>query len=103
MSNGPFEWTDNMFVFNEFDDLIPLAARATGYAAKTSLYSFEGNYYIYLEYDDETMEDARKSDLYSVLSEFGVPSNMTIHRLEEYGNLVMDTDVFSTIQTYFSA
>ena len=76
---------------------------ATGYVAKTSLYSFEGNYYIYLEYDDETMEDARKSDLYSVLSEFGVPSNMTIHRLEEYGNLVMDADVFSTIQTYFSA
>jgi len=103
IEDGTFEWKDNMFVFTEFDDLIPLAARATGYAAKTSLYSFEDKYYVYLEYDDETMEDARKSDLYSVLSEFGVPSNMTIHRMKEYGNLVMDSDVFSKIQNYFSA
>lgn len=103
MNRGAFEWSDNMFVFNEFDDLIPLAARASGYAAKTSLFSYEDKYYLYVEYDDETIEDARKSDLYSVLSEFGAPSNMTIHRLEEYGKLVMDADVFSTIQTYFSA
>ncbi len=103
MDRGAFEWNDNMFVFNEFDDLIPLAVRAADYEVKTSLYSYEDKYYIYLEYDDEVMKNARKSDLYSVLSEFGEPSNMTIHRIREYGTLIMDEDVFSKIQAYFSA
>ena len=41
------------------------------YEVKTSLYSFENNYYLHLLYDDETMDDSRKTDLFSVLSEFG--------------------------------
>ena len=45
---------------------------------------------------NETMEDARKSDLCSVLSEYGSLSHMTIHRLEEYGKILMETDVFAT-------
>ena len=46
----------------------------------------------------------KKTDLFSVLSEFGVPSNMTIHRLEEYGNIGIGIRCFyATIQTYFSA
>jgi adapter protein MecA 1/2 len=96
-----YEWDDNMFVFSEFDDLIPLSVRMLDYSVKTSLYSFENKYYLHLVYDAETMDDSRKTDLFSVLSEFGAPSNMTIHRIEEYGNLIMDTDVFTTIQHYF--
>ncbi len=98
-----FEWLDNMFVFNEFDDLIPLADRIKANDVKTSLYSFENNYYLHLLYEDEEMDDSRKTDLFSVLSEFGVPSNMTIHRIEEYGKLIMDADVFAKIQQYFGA
>ncbi|KAA0966726.1 adaptor protein MecA [Sporosarcina sp. ANT_H38] len=98
-----FDWVDNMFVFNEFDILIPLANQMKDYEVKTALYSFENKYYIHLLYDDEVMDDSRKTDLFSVLSEFGVPSNMTIHRIEEYGNLIMDSDVFVKIQQYFGA
>ena len=101
--DAAFEWLDNMFVFNEFDDLIPLAGKMKEYEVKTSLYSFENNYYLHLLYDDEVMDDSRKTDLFSVLSEFGMPSNMTIHRLEEYGKLIMDSDVFAKIQQYFGA
>ena len=98
-----FDWVDNMFVFNEFDILIPLANQMKDYEVKTALYSFENKYYLHLLYDDEVMDDSRKTDLFSVLSEFGVPSNMTIHRIEEYGNLIMDSDVFVKIQQYFGA
>ena len=98
-----FEWLDNMFIFAEFDDLIPLAGKMKEYEVNTSLYSFENNYYLHLLYDDEVMDDSRKTDLFSVLSEFGGPSNMTIHRLEEYGKLIIDADVFSTIHQYFGA
>jgi adapter protein MecA 1/2 len=103
LEDNTFEWLDNMFVFSEFDDLIPLADRLLDYEVETSLYSFENNYYLYLKYDTEAMDDSRKTDLFSVLSEFGVPSNMTIHRIEEYGNLLMEADVFSKIQKYFGA
>jgi len=101
IGDAKFEWLDNIFVFNEFDDLIPLAAQMKEYEVKTSLYSFENNFYLHVLYDDEVMDDSRKTDLFSVLSEFGLPSNMTIHRIEEYGNLIMDSDVFATIQRYF--
>ncbi|MBE1557158.1 adaptor protein MecA [Sporosarcina limicola] len=96
-------WLENMFVFNEFDDLIPMASRMAVYDVQTSLYSFEDKFYLYLEYDTETMEDARKTDLFSVLSEFGAPSNMTIHRIKEYGNVIMESDVFTKVQHYFGA
>ncbi|NYF23996.1 adaptor protein MecA [Sporosarcina sp. JAI121] len=101
MDDATFEWLDNMFVFTDFDDLIPLAVRMSDYPVKTSLYSFENKYYLHLEYDTETIDDSRKTDLYSVLSEFGDTSNMTIHRIEEYGNLIMDSDVFAKIRHYF--
>ena len=101
IGDAKFEWLDNIFVFNEFDDLIPLAGQMKEYEVKTSLYSFENKYYLHVLYNDEEMDDSRKTDLFSVLSEFGLPSNMTIHRIEEYGNLIMDSDVFATIQAIF--
>jgi len=52
-------------------------------------------------YEDETMDEERKADLFSVVSEFGMPSNLTIHRLKEYGKVVMDSDVFTKMQHFF--
>ena len=101
MGVGTQEWLDNVFVFKEFDDLIPLANRMTGYIVNTSLYSYENNYYLHIGYEDETMDEARKTDLFSVVSEFGTPSNLTVHRLKEYGKVVMDSDVFTKIHHYF--
>ena len=38
-----------MFVFNEFENLIPLSAKSIpAYAAKTSLYSYENKFYIHV-------------------------------------------------------
>ncbi|MEK5040827.1 adaptor protein MecA [Sporosarcina sp. FSL K6-3457] len=98
---GAQEWLDNVFVFKEFDDLIPLTSRVEGYIVKSSLYAYENNYYLHIEYEDETMDEARKTDLFSVISEFGMPSNLTKHRLGEYGKVIMDADVFTNIQHYF--
>ncbi|CAM3098905.1 adaptor protein MecA [Filibacter tadaridae] len=96
-----FEWLENMFVFPEFDDLIALASRVMGYEVGTSLHSYEGKYYLHMTFNPELMDDSRKTDLFSVLSEYGTPSNMTIHRIEEYGTVIMDSDVFTNVQYYF--
>jgi adapter protein MecA 1/2 len=98
---GTFNWLDSTFVFKEFDYLISLSSRLKGYEAKSSLYSYENLYYLHISYDAELMEDTRKTDLLSVLSEFGTSSNMTIHRLQEYGNIIMESDVFTKIEEYF--
>ena len=103
LTEESLEWKDNMFIFREFDDLIPFAGRMSDYPVKTSLYSYDDSYYLFVEYPSDMMEDSRKNDFYSVLSEFGSPSNMTIHRLQEYGTIVMPTDVFSQIEYYFGS
>ncbi|MFD1205988.1 MULTISPECIES: adaptor protein MecA [Sporosarcina] len=102
-NDEPEEWLSDMFVFSNFDDLIPLANKVHGYTFESSLYSFEDKYYLYINYDDAEMNDAKKTDLCSVISDFGSVSNMTIHRLEEYGKVIMDKDVFAKMEHYFGS
>ena len=93
--------TANTFVFNEFEDIIKIASRMHGYAANTSLYSFENKYYIHVSFDEEMADEEQREDMGSVLLEFGALSTTTIHILEEYGNIIMETDVFMQIEEYF--
>lgn len=92
---------ENTFVFNEFEDVIKLASRMHGYAANTVLYSYENKYYIHVSFDEEMANEQQREDMGSVLLEFGTPSPTTIHILEEYGNIIMDSDVFMQIEEYF--
>ncbi|KXH79784.1 adaptor protein MecA [Sporosarcina sp. HYO08] len=101
LNDQSFEWDENMFVFEEFENLIQLANRVAESEVQTSLYSFEDKFYLQVIYDTDKMDDAQKTDIFSVISEFGTTSNMTIHRLEEYGTIVMESDVFETIKQYF--
>lgn len=94
-------WLDNTFVFDDFEDIIRLSGLMAGYEAETALYAFENNYYLHVIYDKESMDDKRKADMLSVLSEFGTPSNVTIHRLKEYGTTVMESEVFDEVNKYF--
>lgn len=102
-SKSLLEWAENTFYFKEFDDLILLSNQMKKYDVQTSLYSFENVYYLHVRYNLELMNDQQKTDFYSVITEFAMPSNMTIHRLEEYGNLIMASDVFEQIEQYFNA
>lgn len=95
------EWTENTFLFEEFEDVIQIASRMHHFAVDASLYAYESNYYLYVSYNDELMTTKDKTDLFSVLSEFAQPSDVTIHLLTEYGTVVFETDVFSQIEKYF--
>ncbi|MGN7407757.1 MULTISPECIES: adaptor protein MecA [unclassified Sporosarcina] len=90
-----------LFVFKEFDDLIPLASQLSNFDETTSLYSFEGKYYLYIDYSSSDKEVSDKIDVESVILEYGTPTNLTIHRLREYGTEVMGSNVFQTIESYF--
>ncbi|MCG7344646.1 adaptor protein MecA [Sporosarcina sp. ACRSL] len=101
LNDEPVVWTSDMFVFEEFENLIPLSTIIPPYAVKTSLYSFENKFYLYVLYDESKMDDEDKSDFCSIVSEFASLSQVTIHRLEEYGKVIMESDVLATVNKYF--
>lgn len=98
---GALEWLDNTFSFKEFEDIILLSSGMKEHDVTTSLYLFENVYYLHVLYDTTVMVDKQKADFFSVLTEFVSPSNLTIHRLQEYGKVIMESDVFAQINKYF--
>ncbi|MCQ6274306.1 adaptor protein MecA [Bacillus sp. V3B] len=92
---------DFMIQFQDFEDLISLSKRNNLDELKTKLFFFEGNYYLYTEFDEDEYEDNHIDNVLSILLEYGIETSMTIHRLEEYGKRIIDSNVFSEIRTYF--
>lgn len=101
LNDEPVVWTSDMFVFDEFENLIPLAKKIPAYAVQSSLYSFENKFYMHVNYDESKMDDDAKLDYCSIVSEYGSLSQVTIHRLEEYGKVIMESDVLKTVDKYF--
>lgn len=101
LSDEPVMWDTDMFVFDDFENLIRLSTKELPYAVKTSLYSFEEKFYMHVIFDEDQMTDDDKSDYCSIVSEYGAVSQVTIYRLEEYGRVIIESDVTSTISTYF--
>ncbi|WP_153731994.1 adaptor protein MecA [Sporosarcina obsidiansis] len=95
---------DRLFVFNEIDETIPLASQMVSLEDhfETQLYAFEDRYYLNLRFDYNLIETKRAKDIASMVTEYGVPSKMSIHRIEEYGTIVMESDVFAKIVKYFA-
>lgn len=87
--------------FQDFEDLINLAKREWPEQLETKLYAFDNKYYLYMEFpfDEFTEEDI--DDAISIILEYATESQSTIHYLNEYGKLVMDKNVFSTIKKHF--
>ncbi|MDW0117015.1 adaptor protein MecA [Sporosarcina thermotolerans] len=101
LNDEPVVWTSDMFVFDDFENLIPLAKKIPAYAVQSSLYSFENKFYMHVIYDESEMDDDAKLDYCSIVSEYGSLSQVTIHRLEEYGKVIMESDVLKTVDKYF--
>ncbi|WP_075983505.1 adaptor protein MecA [Bacillus massilinigeriensis] len=89
-----------LLTFNDFEDLISLSKRSNLDSLITKLYTFEGKYYLYVEFDEDIDEDEIDNAL-SILLEFGQEARTTIHRVEEYGKLIMSDNVFTEIRKHF--
>ncbi|MDQ0413607.1 adaptor protein MecA [Mesobacillus stamsii] len=92
-----------LMYFKDFEDIISLSKRPGIDKLKTSLYSYSEKYFLYIEFPEEEFEDEEEIDnILSVLLEYGQESGLTIHRLHEYGNRIIENDVFQVIRKYFS-
>lgn len=87
--------------FKDFEDVISLSKRPGLDDIFTRLFAYENKYYLYVEFDEDIFSEDEIDDLLSVLLEYGVESQLTIHRLEEYGKEVINENVFETLRTHF--
>ena len=91
-----------LLVFKEFEDLISLSKQHGLDEVTTSLYEYEGRYYLLVEFpEDEFTNEEVIDNLLSILLEYGNESGMSIHRLQEYGKTIIEEDVLGTLRKYF--
>ncbi len=91
-----------VIVFKDFEDVISLAKIQILDDLYTKLFAYENKYYLYIEFDEELFSEDEIDDFLSILLEYGNESQLTIHRLEEYGKEVLSENVFATLRTHFS-
>jgi adapter protein MecA 1/2 len=88
--------------FRDFEDVISLSHRMELDDVMNQLYSFEGRYYLYVEFleEHETVHDL--DNILSMLLEYGNESPVTVHRLREYGKTIMEEQALAQIKHHFS-
>ncbi|MCM3665315.1 genetic competence negative regulator [Mesobacillus subterraneus] len=89
---------DILFSFNNIEDVIQLANRLLQAGITGGSLHFMNDYY-YLLMNGILPEDANKT--VSLMAEYGVPSILSIHRLLEYGNEIMEERAVETLVHYF--
>lgn len=89
---------DILFSFNNIEDVIQLANRLLQAGITGGSLHFMNDYY-YLLMNGILPEDANKA--VSLMAEYGVPSILSIHRLLEYGNEIMEERAVETLVHYF--
>ncbi|WP_027408918.1 adaptor protein MecA [Anoxybacteroides tepidamans] len=86
--------------FKDIEDLISLAHRADFTHVGNRLFQFEGRYYLFVEFD-ETYTEHEIDNWLSLLLEYGIDSQLTIYRLEEYGKEIISDNALATLAQHF--
>ena len=91
-----------VLVFQDFEDIVALSKTNGVNGVITKLYSFENKYYLYVEFPEGEFEEDKIDNILSILLEYSDESRVTIHRIEEYGSVIIPDDVFTTVNQYFA-
>jgi adapter protein MecA 1/2 len=87
--------------FKDFEDVIMLAHRPGLDDLISKLYHFEGKYYLYIEFPEEIFDEDEIDDILSILLEYGYETQLTIHRVHEYGKEIIAENVFAKLREHF--
>lgn len=92
---------DMFFEFDSFEDVIQLTKRMSNfYDTDSVLYSFEKRFYVLLDY--HMLSPAEVGNMIAVLAEYGNPSTITKHRVNEYGKILVEKRALEYINSVFS-
>lgn len=90
---------DILFEFQDFEDVIQVAKRlCIVHIEAGTLYAYKGQYYFHLA--DFTGDEINRA--IAILAEFGNPSFVSIHLLEEYGKKVIQNGAAKMLVQFFS-
>lgn len=87
--------------FTDFEDIIALSNRGGLDSIPSKLFTFEGRYYLFVEFPEDQFEEDEVDDLLSILLEYASETQVSVHRVEEYGKLIIEQNVFEQIRKYF--
>lgn len=87
------------FRFKDIDDLVPLATRAAELNVKSALYKWDDDYYLVVDLREIELNEAK--NIIALCSEYLPASKVTIHRIEEYAQVIIAENCFETIINYF--
>jgi len=87
--------------YKDIEDLIALAHRADFTALKNSLFVFENRYYLFVEFNNEDYSDNDVDNILSLLLEYGMDTDLTIYRLQEYGKEIIHDNALATLAKHF--
>ncbi|MDP4170763.1 MAG: adaptor protein MecA [Bacillota bacterium] len=90
-----------LLTFNDFEDILLLSKRTGLDHLMTKLYHFEGSYFLYVEFPEDDFEEDEIDDLLSVMLEYGNDTHVTIPRIEEYGKVIINQNVFEELRKHF--
>lgn len=93
------EGCDNLlYQFESIEDIIALSRRLFSiHVSGGSLYSYNNRYYLNMNDIDASIIEI----IAAFLSEYGNPSILSTHVLEEYGNQIIENNAVETILKYF--
>ncbi|MFD1040711.1 adaptor protein MecA [Virgibacillus byunsanensis] len=91
--------------FNNFEDVIQLSHyfQKDVESVSDSLFHYRDNYYLYMEFEQDQLNDDEQEDLISLVFEYANDTDVTIHYLEEYGKRILEDDTFEQVRSYFPA
>lgn len=94
------ELLDLVIEFEDFEDAISLSHNIVVRGFKNALYHFENHYYLFVMFTDEFPED-EQDDILSQILEFGYESEISIHRIQEYGKEIIGDEALESLRTMF--
>jgi adapter protein MecA 1/2 len=87
-----------LYQFESIEDIIALTHRLIVLNVNGgSLYSYNNRYYLNMNNIDTSIVEK----IAAFLSEYGNPSILSTHMLEEYGNLIIENEAMEMIRKYF--
>ncbi|WP_221563853.1 adaptor protein MecA [Alkalihalobacillus sp. TS-13] len=89
-----------MIRFDDIEDLISLSHDINCESFEDILYHYENKYYLYVTFYD-SFSESEQDDVLSRLLEFGDETDLTVHRIEEYGKVILAENALEQLNEYF--
>ncbi|WP_062749445.1 adaptor protein MecA [Shouchella tritolerans] len=88
--------------FKELEDIISLSKAVRPEGVLNTLYHYEGRYFLHVQFTNDLYTEDEQDNLLSRMLEYGYESELTIHRLQEYGKVIIPETALAKLYSTFS-